>query len=844
MLKHIYRFLGLVIVFVAALFFFGKNIEVIQIKEVNEKTEMEGETLPIVSVDSIGMETNRMYGYVNTIPANNVRESITVLSAEKTFSVYIDECETIVNKLNYEVRAVSDNTMLDYGEVSAFDEDAGRKRAKVTLETEFEASKEYALKLTLVTDVSKKINYYSRVKYYADYCYVKEKIEFAKQIHKMTMDKDQNIVTYIEPVPETDNSSFAHVDITSSFENIVWGDNNPKIITDIVPTIKEINIETGAIVLDYYATMKTETGEETYYVNEYYRVKHTDDRMYLLWFERSVEACFDPSLASVNKSELKLGIVDNDDMQPVSNDAVNKIGFVRNGNVYLYDLENNELFSVYEQYINGDRLEHELYRQQNTHIISVDEEGNMCFAVYGYIAHGVYEGKVAIILYQYHKSDNAIEELLYIPFQTTYQILKENFEEYSYLNGSDVFYFAIDDKIYSYNLVSAKLTCLADNIGQRNFMIIKESNSYVWESNQSEGLATEITVMDLKNEQKYVIEAGNKKFIRLIGVMGDNIVYGIGNKKDITYTTEGRPVYAMSTIEIINRNNEVIKSYSKKGVYITDASVSENVVYLNRARKEGKKYKKIVDDNILNRLVEIKPNAEITERVTEKMLTEKYMSFPGSFVMEKVPDIKKAEMFVTREEKALYLGDNVDALKYYVYAKGQIKGAYVNPAEAITLSDKEQGVVISSRNQTVWERGGRFISNSVAGITEVRTGNGVSSIDACVYMLLKAEHVDVNIEDITGKDSTMLEMISEYIDETMNLTGCNLDEILYFVGAGKPVIAMKNNSEAVIITSYNSNSVTMYDPSTGQYQTQSYAVADATFAAAGNIYVSYMKGVK
>ena len=78
----------------------------------------------------------------------------------------------------------------------------------------------------------------------------------------------------------------------------------------------------------------------------------------------------------------------------------------------------------------------------------------------------------------------------------------------------------------------------------------------------------------------------------------------------------------------------------------------------------------------------------------------------------------------------------------------------------------------------------------------------------------------------------------------MNTTGCNLDEILYFVGAGKPVIAMKNNSEAVIITSYNSNSVTMYDPSTGQYQTQSYAVADATFAAAGNIYVSYMKGVK
>ena len=58
----------------------------------------------------------------------------------------------------------------------------------------------------------------------------------------------------------------------------------------------------------------------------------------------------------------------------------------------------------------------------------------------------------------------------------------------------------------------------------------------------------------------------------------------------------------MKTIEIMNKDNAVIKSYGKKKVYITGAFVSGNVVYLKRAKKEGKNYKSISDDNILNRM--------------------------------------------------------------------------------------------------------------------------------------------------------------------------------------------------------------------------------------------------
>ncbi|MDE6636238.1 MAG: hypothetical protein K2K09_06490 [Lachnospiraceae bacterium] len=90
MLKHVYRLLGLIIIFAAALIFFGKNIEVIQVRVDNSITQMDGETLPIVSLKSYGVEANRLYGYVSNTPANSVRESITVLNSEKQIDVNID----------------------------------------------------------------------------------------------------------------------------------------------------------------------------------------------------------------------------------------------------------------------------------------------------------------------------------------------------------------------------------------------------------------------------------------------------------------------------------------------------------------------------------------------------------------------------------------------------------------------------------------------------------------------------------------------------------------------------------------------------------------------------------
>lgn len=48
------------------------------------------------------------------------------------------------------------------------------------------------------------------------------------------------------------------------------------------------------------------------------------------------------------------------------------------------------------------------------------------------------------------------------------------------------------------------------------------------------------------------------------------------------------------------------------------------------------------------------------------------------------------------------------------------------------------GVVVSSNHQVVWERSGAFIQNTIGGLEMTKQGKGVSNLDACVHMLLKA----------------------------------------------------------------------------------------------------------
>ena len=71
---------------------------------------------------------------------------------------------------------------------------------------------------------------------------------------------------------------------------MTWKDLQVKIVGDVIPTIKEISSEFASIVLKYIVSIDTPSGEEYFYVDEFYWVRYSTSRMYLLKYERTMKS--------------------------------------------------------------------------------------------------------------------------------------------------------------------------------------------------------------------------------------------------------------------------------------------------------------------------------------------------------------------------------------------------------------------------------------------------------------------------------------------------------------------------------------------------------------------------
>lgn len=843
MVKYLYKTVVLLVVFVASLFFFGKQLES-DIYEEGKVVEMGKESLPYLTLTSQNIKMNRLYGYNGPIEDNIVRESITPLATDKKITIDISESDVRLVKLQYEVVDKETGEVYYTGTVNSIDQ--GTAKLDIQLDYGFQTSTEYILALTGTTNSGRKVHYFTRLKYYTDDSNLSEKLEFAMQFHEDTFHKAkaEELERYLEPDGTAANDSLATVNIKSDSDLVTWGSLSPKKLSEVVPVVKEYNMETACFQFSYYVEGTTSSGEEKFRVNEFYRVRYASGNSYLLNFERSMEAEFDPELTSVQKNQIKIGITNETDMDILPNEDTNGVYFVRGGDLYRYDMgkEKNTITKLYSAFSEDASYEYRTGGEQGIRLLKTDEEGNLYFAVYGYFPRGQYEGKVAIVLYEYIHKEETLNELVYLPMDTTYQQLKEDFSSYGYVSERNVYYFSVANVVYSYNMEARRLTKIAESVTDRGFKVMRQSNCYVWSDSFESGYGDTLTVFHLDTEKKMVIPAVSEdEYIRLLGVINDDVIYGYVRKKDVVSSNAGEPVVPCYKIVIANHEGEISKTYEGKNKYVTDVAVDGNVMTLSRVKKVGnKKFQKISQDSILNQTEQKSSAYSLKSRVTSGTLTEWYISFPSSFTIEEVPEYKVAKEEVVTGGRSVHL-DELKVPKYYVYAFGKITGAYEDPAEAIAVADEQMGVVVSGSHIVVWERSGSFLMNSVAGIEMRQESGKVSNLAACAYMVLKANHFSVSAEKLSAKNRSIYEMLQQYMEEPVNLNGTTLEQALYFVSSGKYVIGMTGKSTAVVISGYDTKNVTYYNPQNGKQETVSRTQMESVFQSAGNRFVSYLK---
>ncbi len=844
-MKRLYKFFGLIFIFGLSVFLFRNKIPEAVAGTV-AAASLQDATFPIVYIQLDKFTVNAMHGYSSRMDSGDVRESITPLGVDKTFTVKIAENESKIKKLDFELKDIMNEKIIEQNSFTAFDFQKNYKVAKIKLTEALDTSTEYGFEITLTTNQSKKIYFYTRIKYYENDFSLKEKITFVNYFHKATFDngKSFDITNYLEP-GASDNSTFADVDISSSYRLITWGNLNPSIITDPVPVIKELNIETAAIEQDYYVKAETPTGMETFFVKEFYRVRYSGSRMYLLNFKRTMEAMFNPDFISLRKSELKIGISDDYDFEITSSSDNKKFAFVRNGSLWYYNLSDNKLHRVFsfESWEDGALNENEQslirdnYDRHDIKILRLNDDGTISFIVYGYMNCGDYEGRVGIILYDYMPKDNRIVERVYMPLATTYERLKLDLGDFCYVNDKNIFYFSLNDVVYAYNISSKKYEILTENASKDNFVMLEEAKCFVWSDASKSNNASSITILNLETSESLRVSSKKNQSIVVLGTIDANIVYGYVKNGDIYEDESGEIIRPAYKLTISDCDGNILREYRNKNIYVTKAVVDDNVIRLKRAKKVGKRFVPIAGDDIMNQKNMAAKSINITMRVTEKALTEKYISLPAGYVLEKKPLIDSTEYMMVTENTTLHLDDeNEGSLKYYVYAYGTITACLSNPAEAIRQADEQMGVVMDSRSHIIWERGGRFISKEIANISYAK--NSPSSVKSAAQMLLQAAQRTTTVDKLKGK--SIISMLSDYLEQPVNLKGCTLDQVLYFVSGGKPVIGMLDGDHAVLITAYTSSTVSWMDPVTLTKKTSLLSSAENMFKDAGYMFVSYV----
>lgn len=838
-MKHFYKLIGLIIIFGISLFFFSKNIPNIS-RGTTTATSLQDSTFPILYLQVEKQLVNTLHGYSSQLDSGKVRESITPLGTDKAFTVKISENESSVKKMDYELKDIANERILASESISVFSQEENYKTAAINLDAAMDTSTEYGFQMMLTTSSGKKIYFYTRIKYYESDFYLKEKLNFTENFHEATFDngKTMDIEPYLEP-GSSEDKTLSEVTIHSSYKLVTWGKLKPKKISECIPTIKELNIETAAIEQVYFVSAETASGTEIYQIKEFYRVRYTSDRIYLLYFQRKMEALFNPELTSLTKSEFKIGITNATDLDITSSESEEKVAFVRNGSLWYYDLTKNQLNEVFTFEQKENDYLRSYYDQHNIRILKIADDGTLSFVVYGYMNSGDYEGRVGILLYDYNPENHQIIERVYIPLSTTYQQLKEDFGDFCYVNKKNVFYFSLNDVVYAYNITSRRCNILTKNASSDNFAMLEKARCFVWSNGTSTTQASQITILDLESELEITVNSKENQSIKVLGTIDENVVYGFIRNEDIYESTDGKEVTPVYQMVISDCQGNILKKYQEKNIYISDVTVDDNVIRMKRLKKVRGKFRKTSEDSVQNQKNTKKQAIDLTTRITDKTLTETYITLPAGFIMEKLPSVESTKYVMVTDNTTLHLTEEKNtSVKYYVYAFGEITDSLDNAGDAIRLADEQMGVVMDSNSNIVWERGGKFYSKQISSFRTTRARDGISSIRACIHMMLQTAQVTTPVSKIKG--NSIMSTLRKYLNTPVNLTGCTVDEILYFVSKENPVIAITNGNHAVLITAYTETTVTWLDPVTGGKTTMSLSNAESYFKASDYVFISYI----
>ena len=798
--------------------------------------DMGNARLPGISFVTEGYPVNALPGYKEEMVIPTMRDTITPVANQK-LEMQIRSYDSKVEKAAWQVYTLDGEQVLLEEEV---------KNPKGTVELKLSGDgvmlEERVLKVTLYLE-DEEVHYYTRIADTTD-CNYGTCLNFVKDFFEKERDKSNQdaLSAYLEKGADS-GSGCRRVTINSDISNVTWGNLAPEVQGDVRWEIKECNPAYTALKLYYAVTCPgaQDDPEALYNVEEFFRVRIVGEKQYLMDYERTMDQIFDAQKHALNEKGVLVGMAD-PDIPYMKNSEGNIVSFVQADELWSYDKGNDSLALDFSFARSESQDVRHLYNRHDIKIISVDKNGSTTFTVCGYMNRGIHEGRVGAAVYYYDAEKNSVNEKAIIPSRKGYHVMKEELGRLVYYSSSDEkLYIMSAGALYCIDMKEDTREVLVRGLGDDQYQVSEDGHLLAYQSGGGLNDSQKITVLNLQNGKSFELTADADSYIKPIGFIRSDFVYGTMRGGDAGVTNAGQSVFPMYKLDIVNQKQKVVKIYEVQDIYILGGYIEGNMLTLDRALRNESVYTAASADYITNNEKVEESNIMLETYKDEVRGTLLRLTFEDG-ISDSKAKLLQPKMVLYDKANVIELDESEAGGKYYVYACGEQQGVYDNASYAVKRADEIRGTAVTSRQAYLWERGNRSTIYEVDNMDVFTAGEGESTLAACLRRILEKEGKQADVVMELANGASPKEILDVHSGgEGLDLTGCTTEEILYTISRETPVIAVAEGGHAVLLIGYNQTNVAYLDPADGQRYSVSKTDMENMVRASGNTFIGYAK---
>ena len=770
-------------------------------------------TFPKIGFDCGGYGINAVPGYAQPMDIPTIRDTITPVLSGK-LNVEINAYENAISSMEYKVYSLDGTEALLEKKIKK-----PGKTEMLDLNKSGLLDEERVLEIILNYNKEKTVHFYTRIAD-AEKADIQQCLDYVTTFHNGALNKEEGVGVgkAIEPNEDGDNSTFAHVTIHSNYDQVSYGELEPKLEGGEHWEIKEMNDTSSSIQAEFIVRCKGEENEDDLYkVREFFRVRYDSyaKRGYLLDDDRTMEQIFDPTKKVLSEKGVLLGISEYD--VPYLNDKDGSIvSFVQADDLWSYSKETDEVSLVFSFAASENTDERNLTNQNEIQLLEADGNGNVTFAVYGYMNRGEHEGQVGVAVYYYNVEQSSVEEKVFIPTDTSWgNAIHELGKLVYYSVDREMLYVLAGDTFYETNVEKEKTKELVTGLTEDHYVASSDGRLLAYQSKSGENGANELTIMNLSSGKTRTVTGKEGENIYPLGFVKNDFVYGTSRIEDAGQTAAGEDASPMYKVEIQNSKGKTVKTYEQKEIYILGAKMEKNRVILERAVRDGSIYTATAEEYISNNEEQKESNIYLDSYVTELKKKQMRLTYEDG-ISDKEPKVLKPKQVMFENPTTITFDYDKKEKQYYVYGYGKLQGSYEIAGDAIQKADSYGGVVVDQSQSYIWERGNRDLN----------------------YTIDHSEDMAAQIKAKLDSGVSPMEALKEYNSgASLNLTGCTAEQLAYIINRGKPVIGMKEAGKPIILVGYTDENVIYVDAASGERKISTFEEMDALTAGTGHTYI-------